>query len=224
VILPAAERQQLWESCRDLIEREAIYRADDTHPEIPGKAPGSMYVWQFYLRRATLNPHFAAALGRLFWDQFWPVYQQAPFQICACQPSAPPIAAAIQAAAYRSPERLSVNVFYARREPKAFGIDNWFDGRVSDLPVLMVDDVAASAPFMLQAAARVQQKLKLPLHHLYFTVVNKVGRAAAKHAQHTENYLDGQLVALFNLNNFHLGAKAYRERYGQRPGWSGPVL
>ena len=97
------------------------------------------------------------------------------------------------------PRKLAVNVFYARREPKSFGVDNWFDGRVTDLPVLMVDDVAASAPFMLQAAARVQQKLKLPLHHQYFCVVNKVGRGVHKNAQHTENYLDGQLVALFTL-------------------------
>lgn len=221
--LTAVERRKLWDWCRDYIDREVIYRADDTHPEIPSKAPGGTYSWQFYLRRATYNAEFARAIGLLFWDHFWRVYQQAPFQICACQPSGPPIAAAIQATAYRSPERLSVNVFYARREPKSFGIDNWFDGRVLDLPVLMVDDVAASAPFMLQAAARVQQKLKLPLHHLYFTIVNKVGRGVAKSAQHTESYLDGQLIALFNLNNFHLTAAAYRERYGQRPAWTGPV-
>lgn len=215
-MLTYAKRQELWGFCRDLIDREVIYRADDTHPEIPGKAPGSMYGWQFYLRRATYNPHFAHALGQLFWDHFSPIYQQAPFQICACHPSGPPIAAAIQAAH-------PVNVFYARREPKSFGFDNWFDGRVTVDPVLMVDDIAASAPYMAQAAARVRQKLKLPLHYQYFAVVNKVGRRVAKHAQHTESYLDGQLIALFNLNNFHLRAADYSARYGQRPNWSGLV-
>jgi hypothetical protein len=221
-MLTYARRQQLWDFCRDLIDREVIYRADDTHPEIPGKAPNSTYVWQFYLRRATYNPHFAHALGLLFWDQFRPVYLQAAFQICACHPSGPPIAAAIQAVALRD-HGLSVNVFHARREPKAFGVDNWFDGRVTADPVLMVDDVAASAPYMAQAAARVRQKLKLPLHYQYFTVVNKVGRGVPKEAQHTDSYLDGQLISLFNLNNFHLRAAAYRERYGQRPNWSGLV-
>ncbi len=215
-MLTYARRQELWNYCRDLIDREVIYRADDTHPEIPGKAPNSTYVWQFYLRRATYNPHFAHALGLLFWDHFQPVYQQMPFQICACHPSGPPIAAAIQAAH-------PVNVFHARREPKAFGVDNWFDGRVTADPVLMVDDVAASAPYMAQAAARVRQKLKLPLHYQYFAVVNKVGRGVSKLAQHTESYLDGQLITLFNLNNFHLRAVDYSERYGQRPNWSGLV-
>ena len=216
-MLTNAKRQELWEFCRDLIDREVIYRADDTHPEIPGKARGSMYVWQFYLRRATYNPHFAHAIGLLFWDHFSPLYQQSPFQVCACHPSGPPIAAAIQAAH-------PVNVFYARREPKAFGVDNWFDGRVlPDLPVLMVDDVAASAPYLLQASARVRQKLKLPLHHQYFCIVNKVGRGVAKQAQHTENYLDGQLIALFNLNNFCLRPDRFRERYGHKPGWTGLV-
>jgi hypothetical protein len=34
---------------------------------------------------------------------------------------------------------------------------------------------------MLLASVRIQQKLKLPLHHSYFAVVNKVGRGFSKH-------------------------------------------
>ena len=47
------------------------------------------------------------------------------------------------------------------------------------------------------AAFGSQQKLKLPLHHKYFTLVNKVGRGVAKNSQHTRNCLTGELVALF---------------------------
>lgn len=220
MILTAAKRQQLWEWCRDYIDREAIYRVDDTHPEIPGKAGGT-YVWQFYLRRATFNPQFAHALGLLFWDNFSDRYAQQPFQICAPEPSGPPIASAIAAAA--ADLGIALNVFHARREPKSFGIDNWFDGKVNKLPVLMIDDIAASAPFMLSASLRVQQKLDLPLYHQYFAIVNKVGRGVAKQAQHTENLLNGQLVALFNLNNFRKRAADYVEHYGQPPKWSGLV-
>ena len=220
MILTYAQRQAYWNWCRDFIDREVIYRADDTHPEIPGKAGGT-YVWQFYLRRATFNPQFAHAIGALFWDQFAARYAQQPFQICAPEPSAPPIAAAIAATA--SDLNIPLNVFQARREPKSFGFDNWFDGKANKLPVLMVEDVAASAPFMLHAALRVQQKLKLPLYHQYFALVNKVGRGVAKNAQHTENLLSGQLVALFNLNNFHKRAVEYREHYGAPPKWSGLV-
>jgi hypothetical protein len=220
-ILTYSQRQACWDWCREFIDREAIYRADDTHPAIPGKAKGSTYIWQFYSRRATLHPEFARRLGLLFWDHFLPVYAQQPFQVCACQPSGPPIGMAILTAATRL--KIPVNLFIARREPK-FGTDSWFDGHARrDLPVLMVDDIAASAPFLLLASVRVQQKLRLPLHRNYFTLVNKVGAGFNKSAQHTENYLDGELVAPFIINNFARSAADFEERYGRKPGWSGLV-
>jgi hypothetical protein len=221
-LLTYQQRQAHWEWCRDYIDREAIYRADDAHPPIPAKQAGGTYIWQFYLRRATLNPQFAHRLGLLFWDHFLPVYAQQPFQVCACDPSGPPIGMAIQTTATRL--KIPLNLFIARREPKSFGTDNWFDGYARpDLPVLMVDDIAASAPFLLLASVRVQQKLRLPLHRNYFTVVNKVGAGFSKSAQHTENYLDGELVALFTVNNFTRSAADFEERYGRKPGWSGLV-
>jgi orotate phosphoribosyltransferase len=216
------ERQQHWNWCREYIDRECIYRVDTDHPPIPSKAPGGTYVWQFYLRRATFNPEFARRLGLLFWDHFLPIYQQHPFQICACEPSGPPIGSAIQAHASRL--GIPLNLFVVRRSHKTFGTDNWFDGRaLAQVPVLIVDDIAASSPFMLNASVRIQVKLKLPLHRNYFTIVNKVGRGFSKQAQHTENYLDGQLIALFTMNNFCRDVEQFKDRYGRGPKWSGIV-
>jgi hypothetical protein len=111
----------------------------------------------------------------------------------------------------------------ARREPKSFGIDNWFDGQIlSNMPVLLMDDVAASTNHMLLASARIRH-MGLPLHHNYFAVVNKVGRGVPKEAQHTENYLDGGLACLFTLNNFCLTSQSFKERYGHAPKWTGFV-
>jgi orotate phosphoribosyltransferase len=216
-MLSEAERAAHWEWCREFIDRQAIWRATPEQPGIPGKAKGSTYVWQFYLRRATLNPTFAGRLALLFWDQFGTQYDAAPFQIGACAPSGIPIGCAIQAAR-------PVNLFVIRREPKSFGFDNWFDGRIlPDVPVLLVDDLAASAPFLLLASARVQQRLGLPLHRCYFTVVNKVGRGFSKASQHTENYLDNQLISLFTMNNFCRTAADFKERYSEAPKWEGIV-
>jgi orotate phosphoribosyltransferase len=144
-----------------------------------------------------------------------------PFQVCACEPSGPPIGSAIQAHASRL--GVPLNLFIARRAHKEFGTDNWFDGRVlPGLPVLIVDDIAASSPFMLNASVRIQVKLGLPLHHQYFTIVNKVGRFK-KQSQHTENYLDGQLISLFTMNNFCQDVEQFRDRYGEGPKWTGIV-
>jgi hypothetical protein len=49
MILAYAKRQELWEWCRDFIDREAIYRVDDTHPQLVGKNPKGNYTFQFYL-------------------------------------------------------------------------------------------------------------------------------------------------------------------------------
>jgi hypothetical protein len=221
-ILTYAQRQAHWDWCRKFIDREVIYRTDDTHPPIPSKKPGGTYIWQFYTRRAMYNPHFARAIGLLFWDHFLPVWMQQPFQVCACQPSGPPIGMAIISTGRRL--GVAANLFLARRTSKGIGVDNWFDGRIERLPVLMVDDTAASAPFLKLAAARVQSKLGLPLYRNYFTVLNKVGRRVSKEAQHTDNYLDGELVALFTLNNFCTTTATYKDRYGcPPPAWTGPV-
>jgi hypothetical protein len=116
-----------------------------------------------------------------------------------------------------------VKSFTVRRAPK-FGLDSWFDGHISrELPVLLVDDLAASTNHLLLASARVQQKLGLPLHRNYFVIVNKVGRGFDKAAQHTENYLDNELVALFSVNNFARTVEAFRERYGTNPKWTGVI-
>lgn len=221
MLLTYAERQTHWEWCRSYIDHQVIYRADETHPPIPSRARGGTYTWQFYLRRATFHPEFAHRLGLLFWDHFLPKYEQQPFQVCACDPSGPPIGMTISATARRI--GLPMNVFIVRREPKGFGLDNWFDGRILSLPVLMVDDVAASAPFIRAGSARVQSKLGLPLHYNYFTICNKVGRGFDKRSQHTESYLDNELVSLFTMNNFAKTVVEYRERYGASPAWEGLV-
>lgn len=219
-ILSYGDRQKHWEWCREYIDREAVYRHDSNHPKIPAKAQGQEYSWQFYFRRATYNPQFSHRISLLFWDHFYPVYKQQPFQVCAVQPSGPPIGSAIQLGA--TALKLPLTLFSVRREPKHFGMDNWFEGRIrSDLPVLLVDDAAASTEYMREASARIRFKLKLPLHRNYFVIANKVGRGFSKQSQHTENYLDNELVALFTMNNFCKSAEEFKSRYGCDPTWTG---
>lgn len=223
MLVTYAERQAHWEWCREYIDRECIYRADEKHPPIPSIVPGERYVWQMYLRRATFHPDFAYKLGVLFWDHFLPVYEQQRFQIAACIPSGPPIGMAISSLAHIL-HLPPLTVFVVRREAKSYGTDNWFEGWVDpDLPVMLVDDAAASTNHMVLASARIQLRLKLPLHRNYFAVVNKVGAGFGKEYQHTENYLDNELVTLFTMNNFAKTAAEYREAYGCNPEWTGPA-
>jgi len=61
------------------------------------------------------------------------------------------------------------------------------------------------------------------LHRNCFTIVNKVGRGFDKAAQHTENYLDNELVSLFTVNNFCRTVDSFVERFGKPPKWTGMV-
>lgn len=226
-MLTYQQRQAHWEWCRQFIDREAFYRSGaradgGENPKILGVNHRKFYSWQFYLRRASFHPEFAHRLGLLFWDHFLPIWDKQAFQLCAVEPSGTPIAAAIQNGA--TGLGIRVNMLVARRQPKSFGIDNWFEGRPwQKTPVLLVDDIAASAPFMRLASARVQVKLKLPLHRNCFAIVNKVGRGVNKANQHTENYLDNELVTLFNLNNITKMPEEFRDVYGRLPQWSGLI-
>jgi hypothetical protein len=154
--LTYAKRQNLM-FCRDAIDREVIYRADDTHPEI--RQGTGEHVCLASTSARDLQSPLCPCLGLLFWE--FPAGLSASSIPDMCLPSVRSTdCRCIQAAA-------PVNVFYARREPKAFGFDNWFDGRVlPDMPVLMVDDIAASAPHRSKLR-RVRQKpaVALPILH-----------------------------------------------------------
>jgi len=220
-LLDYKTRMDYWEWCRQFIDREAIYRVDSSKAPIPGKA-GGVYHWQIYLRRATYHPEFSHKLGLLFWEHFLPVFESQHFQVCACLPSGAPIGMSILYTARTI--GISPNVFFARREAKTYGLMNWFEGTVlPETPVLIIDDLAASSNHMLLAAARVQLMLDLPLHRNYFAVINKVGCRADKQSQHTENYLNNELVSLFTLNNLCLTATGFEDKYYHPQEWSGIV-
>ena len=53
--------------------------------------------------------------------------------------------------------------------------------------------------------------------------VNKVGPYFRKENQHTENYLDGELVALFTFLNFAKNAEDFAWKHGRKQNWTGIV-
>lgn len=214
------ERAEMLEWCRVFIDKECMYRIDENHPPIPSKAGGITHGWQLYMRRATMDAEFSARIGLLFWDRFQVEFERQPFQICSCLPSGPPIGMAIQAAATKL--GITINHMMVRREPKT-GLDNWLDGVALKMPIMLMDDVAASTNHIRLASARVQMKLHLPLHTHYFAIINKVGARMNKNSSHTENYINGELVTLFTMDSFCGTSAQFKVRYGCAPKWTGYV-
>lgn len=221
-ILSYKERQDHWEWCRSFLDHEAFYRVDEVNPVLPGKLQGSTYIWQGYLRRASFNAEFMNRLGLLFWNHFQQVYETQEFQLGACLAAGVPIGLGIQNVARTL--GIPVNLFTIRQSPKTFGFDSWFEGIVKlDIPVLLVDDVAASAINLKMADVKLRSKLKIPMHYNYFTILNKVGRGFGKNAQHTENYLNYELISFFTMNHICKNVGEFYERYGKKHKWSGIV-
>lgn len=186
------------EYCHWHIEHHSIYYCKPG-TFLPGKAPGTRYQRQWYLRRSLYDPTFFKSLGVLFWERF----EGEDFQICACEDAGIPVALAVQSVK-------PVNVFTIKKKRKEYGLKNMTEGRITDAPILLVDDLAGSQNTLKRAEALLASK-NLPLFDNYFTVVDKNVNC------HPENYLSRKLQSIFRADEFCKSREEYIEKYNKEP-------
>ena len=202
------------EWCRQFINENALYRVAPWEKPITAKLPGGHYHWQFYTRRATHNAIFSHLVGAMFWLLFADEYKNTPFQIGGCESAGESIACAITSASVDI--GINVNMFTIKKERKAYGLYNWTEGIIDpDLPVLLVDDVAASQNTLLQNKYLLERS-GYKIYDKYFCILDKRGE---KCPGHPENLLDLTLVALFTTDNFDLSWNDYVKAHGKEPGF-----
>ena len=78
------------EYLRNEIEHKGIYRVTPG-AFIPGKAPGTRYIWQFYLRRVMYDPKFILTAAELLIEKL----DLENKQLGACEDAGVPLACAI---------------------------------------------------------------------------------------------------------------------------------
>lgn len=191
------------------INDNCIYRVKPGNLPMKGKAIGATYTWQFYLRKALYNQQFAKSLGHLFWELFIEDFKKKPFQICGCETAGTPITCAIQHSTNEN-----INIFVIRKEQKKYGLLNWVEGTIEkDLPILLVDDLAAS-----QITLRMNEQLLktngYEIYDKYFALVDKRGRIEGAHI---ENLLEKELVSIFTSDDFDLYWNDYIYRNKKEP-------
>ncbi len=121
--------------------RQAVAeRAVLTGDEVKISAAGGLQRWLIDLRPLLLRREVLADLARLFWERFAP---PGPFQLAGLESAAVPLLAAL---VLMAPEaRGPVSAVVVRKERKTTGLGRVVEGELSDLPVVLVDDVLNSA-------------------------------------------------------------------------------
>jgi orotate phosphoribosyltransferase len=186
------------EYLRTEIEHRGIYRCEPG-TRIPAKARDKYYTWQFYLRRCLYDPKFTNAAADLLVE----LLSSHDVQVCACEDAGVVLGMAIA-------ERLNTPMFSIKKQPKAYGLQNKLEGRLTGQPVLLVDDLAGSQA-TLRSGRQMLTMMNIPIAREYVTLINKT---TGTH----DAYLDDmKLISLFSCDDFKLLYSDYVAEYNRRP-------
>ena len=198
--LVKARREERMEYLRNEIEHNAVYRVAPGGRSIPGKAPGTYYTWQIYLRRCMFDPKFVFTAAELLVERL----PDRNVQIGACEDAGVPLGLAMASI-------LGTPMISVKKARKVYGLLNFTEGRVTGQPILLVDDVAGSQA-TLKNCVRILQAFKLPVADQYVTLMNKTI------ATHPENYVGGkELISLFTLDDFAMSWTDYVKKFKCEP-------
>lgn len=141
---PAA-RTPLEEQLRLLIQKDVIQRAGES-VRIIGKADGRETAWLLDFRAVLLTPAFLDLAAEVFWEKFQDQY---PFQVGGLETGAIALVAALVMKSFA--RGTPVNGFYIRKSRKHYGLQKTIEGRITDDPIILVDDLIHSgASFIKQ--------------------------------------------------------------------------
>lgn len=183
---------------RDEIDHRAIYRCPPKGRELPGKAPNTSYIWQFYLRRVMFDPKFIFTAAELLVD----LMPDKDVQIAACEDAGVPLGLAI-AAVLDSP------MITVKKARKVYGLLNFTEGRFTGKPLVLVDDLAGSQT-TLRNSQKILKAFGLEVAPFYVTLINKT---KGTH----DSYLSARLINLFTCDDFSMTWAEYVEKYKREP-------
>jgi len=199
----------------DYIDNRCIVR---TGKEIdfllPGKKPGTHYIWQFYLRCGLFDPVFMSALGQMFIYKIERELGHFDFQLSGLETAATPMLVGIPLVAIS--HGIHLNSFVIRKEQKTYGLKNWIEGvPEKNKPVMLIDDICSSSMTMKRSKFICEQikidSQELEVMKVVFAIVNKWSKYSDKDSleHHTRQIPDTKVIHLFNCDDFELFTKRH---------------
>ena len=129
------------EKVRNIINDECIIRVPKGSKELPALDGKGYYTWQFYLRRALLDPLCLQVVCDDFWRKNEELLARKPFQVAGVESAAVPLITAIVLSGVN--RGYKINAFTIRKTRKTYGRRNLIEGAPSSAPVLLVDDLTS---------------------------------------------------------------------------------
>lgn len=207
------DRSNDLEWCRAFIDHHCILRSPSGQPILTNGF--GLSAWQFYLPVATLDGEFMRRIGRLFWDQFADNFRRQPFQLCGCESGGLTVACALQAVGYEL--GFAVNVIEAKKAAKTYGLRNWLEGVILELPVMLVDDVIGSKKTLTAQAKRLVE-FGLALYSPAFCIASCKTKPPL-----TIDDLGISIRALFGPDDFTVSHTGYVAKYRKPPRFEGSL-
>ena len=140
-------------------------------PDTPmfGKGPGTRYKSQFYLANLTTNSEMMQSVLTVL-DELMAINEIdiSAHQFAGRTWSALPILGAIS----HHYQFRGVNTFIVRRERKNYGMNNIFEGKPNEKPVILVDDLCNSTNAFQHCHDTITAH-SIPVHPKIFCILNK---------------------------------------------------
>lgn len=183
--------QGMHEFVKDYISQNCIYKG-----EFDGKAPNSKYDWIIDIRSALLNPDVSFAVANLMLERMANIDRQFSFQVCTRENTPLGTALSLSARYFGIP----LNVILCRKERRAYGLYNRFEGRPNHFMAMMVDEMSNHGRGLLQCFEALQEE-DIPVSSIAFSVINK-----SNSEDPADRYLPNGIavLSLFNLDDFGL--------------------
>lgn len=187
---------------REFINDNCIFRCPPGY-FLKGIPAGHAYSWQFYLRKAI----FHKIAGPLITEWFVGQHNKG-VQYAAMESAGPPILSAMQTYKFFDPETKNDELipgFAIRKDQKKYGLMNWIEGPVEELPVVLLDDIANSKTTLIRAKD-VCESFGMEV----------VGALAIVNKKESSDVNGVPLRSMFVLDDFDLDWKSYYNKHPDR--------
>jgi len=205
MILKEDEYSELWEWCRNYIDKNCIWRASDSVPHLSSKDPNKNVTAQFYLGRGLYNVNFVSAISQLLLHNIIEEYKSFDFQIAGLETGSTPLLTSIPLIA--KVYGIEINAFSIKKLKKPYGLFNQIEGLTSDKPVLLIDDICSTTTSLRSAFdTLVHHNCPKILDTPFVVVIDKTEADKAKTASDNHNLLPPHMNvgSLFAFEDFNL--------------------
>jgi orotate phosphoribosyltransferase len=192
---------------RNIINDECIVRVPSGSKELPAMQGRGHYTWQFYLRRAVLDPLCLDVVCEDFWSKNCDLFGRCPFQIAGVESASAPLITAILLSGHR--RGLGLNAFTIRKHRKDYGRRNLIEGRPTTDPVFIVDDLTSPEHNSFWHAVHAIASHGLALNGLGYVLVLKMRDAESRVISTSLGPV--HIQSLFTLGDFALTVDEYQK-------------